>query len=1697
MPARYWTGLVCAPVLFAALLIGCSASELATDGDSSPDGDPDSTTDGDSDVFTEGPDGDKDDDGESPDSADGDIDEKPRECEKSCLEVIGELNFGAVPPSECDTLSLMLKSAGEQTLTVIDVHLTPDTSSEFTIVGYTPNTPPRVDLPPQYVLSVQVQYCPSDIRKDDGVLVIATNDDVKPRVEAPVTSSCKGSVTMRVRPEAIDYGDRLAGSFRREFFTIRAESELPDTSCLLEVTAINLQIEEGGSFVLPSDEVDCTAPFFIEPDDEKVCAVDFRPATQGEFTETLTVVGTDYAHESPFSATVALSGNGILPAAAVEPSAMDFGYVLLTGGAVARAASVANDGTGPLEILSASWVSNPGAFSVHNDPAGKTIQVGGDPVPFAVKFDPTVPGVQVGTLNITTNDPLHPVLQVSASGIGVEICPPGMTPDPERPGSPECIVRCEPGQFICVYEEAGWGYRVCQEDGRTLGDFEPCPVPGQICEDGSCGDAECTPGEHGCYIDPESGLHYERSCLLDASGWGEATECVSSSVCRPSVCEDPHSLCRLTNATVGTPCEDGNECTENDGCTGTGMCQGTARTCNDDNQCTDDQCIPDQGCVFSADNANDCSDENPCTSGDHCESGRCIPAEVAIDCDDENECTLDECDPEANPPCRHTAIAGNCEDGNICTKNDYCLSGLCLSGPLDACDDANPCTTDACVTREGCRNTPRTGNCEDGDPCTSGEYCDYEGFIYKCIGGTRIDCDDDNPCTADTCDETGDCDHLPLNGPSVECTDNNVCTTGDACVNGVCAYGQGGTQNCDDGNPCTTDSCHPTQGCQRVNNTNSCDDDNPCTVGDRCNLGMCRPGSAKTCDDGNTCTTDNCNPEAAEGEECVSTPKTNGTTCNDADPCTTGDRCVNGACEPTGGQSCNDDNPCTIDGCDEQGCTHAADIGADCQDGNPCTTGDTCNASKVCQAGPTPLVCPEASDPTPAKDVACRTYWCQSNVGCKWSAKAGACDDGNPCTLGDYCSNGTCLAGLTANACDDSIPCTDDSCNPASGCLHANNTASCNDGNACTTGDACANGNCAPGAGTLDCEDGNQCTTDTCAAATGCQHAARTGQSCDDGNPCTTGETCSGTTCQGGQSTICNDGNPCTDDSCNPATGCVNTNDNTNFCTDNSECTSDACVSGQCVATPKNCDDANLCTTDLCSAQDGCYSVNNTISCTDNIFCNGADNCSGGSCSVHPGNPCSGGAQCNNYCNEATDNCYNLSGSACGSSATTDCTNPDTCNGAGACLPNHKPDQTTCTEDGNPCTRDICVSGVCQHPAGNSGATCADEGNICTDDKCNGTSTVCQHPAKPDQTTCTNDINNCTRDVCVSGSCVHPAGNAGATCPDEGDPCTIDRCDGVSTSCQHPVGNDGATCASDSNPCTVDICSSGACTHPVGNDGATCASDSNPCTVDICASGSCTHPAGNSGTSCTDDGNTCTYDQCDGASTTCQHPTKANGASCNDSNSCTSSDQCTGGSCGGTPFSCNSHGTCNGTNCNCNTGYAGNYCDSCASGYEGYPTCAPIVAWYDSATNLSWQITPPSNGYNWQDAINYCDGLSLGGHSDWRLPTISELRTIVRGCTATMTGGGCGVTDGCLSSGCRGSSCDGCSFYNGPDGGCYWVSQLEKKPGATYCEYSWSSSVYSSDTSHAWRIGFSSANIDDASKTSTSYFSTRCVRTGP
>jgi len=146
-----------------------------------------------------------------------------------------------------------------------------------------------------------------------------------------------------------------------------------------------------------------------------------------------------------------------------------------------------------------------------------------------------------------------------------------------------------------------------------------------------------------------------------------------------------------------------------------------------------------------------------------------------------------------------------------------------------------------------------------------------------------------------------------------------------------------------------------------------------------------------------------------------------------------------------------------------------------------------------------------------------------------------------------------------------------------------------------------------------------------------------------------------------------------------------------------------------------------------------------------------------------------------------------------------------------------------------------------------------------------------------------------------------------------------------------------------------------------------------------------------------------------------------------------------------------------------------------------------MTFWTDSTSGLTWQNPPDENTMNWQEAMDYCTGLSLE-NSGWRLPTITELRSLIRGCKAIETDGSCNINvEDCLASSCRDSACDGCSNGDDSAAGCYWLSNLE---GA--CSWYWSSSPLDNDEYRAWVVDFS-GGVSHLGKVDSAIY-VRCVR---
>ncbi len=322
-----------------------------------------------------------------------------------------------------------------------------------------------------------------------------------------------------------------------------------------------------------------------------------------------------------------------------------------------------------------------------------------------------------------------------------------------------------------------------------------------------------------------------------------------------------------------------------------------------------------------------------------------------------------------------------------------------------------------------------------------------------------------------------------------------------------------------------------------------------------------------------------------------------------------------------------------------------------------------------------------------------------------------------------------------------------------------------------------------------------------------------------------------------------------------------------------------------------DCDDGNDCSTDTCTGtvcSHGLQPVGAACGDASNTDCDNPDTCDGaGACLPN----------------------LEVIGFACGNPTNNECDNPDTCDGAGVCLSNLEAAGLACgSPNSDACdTPDSCDgAGTCAPNHVVAGVSCGDP----TDTECNQADTcdgngVCQGNLTAAGSPCGDPLNTACTDpdtcdgagFCILNdfSCLPPNdfcvddGNGLPFCVecifgddtpcDDGNFCTADFC-GLDNSCHNSSDpKDGLPCP-DSLFCNgIETCQQGACSAPP----VLACNDGNPCTDDICdeANDTCTNPPDN--TNDPDDGLFCN------GSDTCLNGVIIPGSppDCDDLNECT------------------------------------------------------------------------------------------------------------------------------------------------------------------------------------------------------------------
>ncbi|MFT7625797.1 MAG: hypothetical protein ACI9WU_004988, partial [Myxococcota bacterium] len=502
---------------------------------------------------------------------------------------------------------------------------------------------------------------------------------------------------------------------------------------------------------------------------------------------------------------------------------------------------------------------------------------------------------------------------------------------------------CQAGLFCHSATEIAYCTKSCVNDGEcpaaaqcvssrcalpgTIGLGEPCgghtdctslsciTFSGQAyCTDTCVEDGDCAAGQ-GC-------LNFGNNLCVNSGAAGIGEGCGSHLDCATLRCTD-------LNRPGGPECTD--VCTTDADCNGAGTCLsfGPTSLCVAPGPLTaGGDCSQAPGSLLcetlicsSGTCTSNCSGDGDCDSGCTCQSGKCKapgspPAEICDNQDQNCNGAIDEgfgvgdsC-ATGDPSCpvgvtacgaggtTECVIALDCDDDNPCTEDACDPGGGCANTPT-VCDDGNACTTDSCDPATGCVALAVT----DGLDCSSGDGCNGTGTCQAgaCVVGGGLDCDDQNPCTTDSC-SGGVCSNDAVANDTT-CADADLCDGAETCQSGACTAGA--TLVCDDGEACTTDSCVAATGCATASapNGTSCDDGDVCNGNDTCNAGACQAGTPVDCDDQNVCTTDSC----AAGI-CANTAVGDDADCGDGDACNGAETCQLGGCAPGTAMDCGDLN---------------------------------------------------------------------------------------------------------------------------------------------------------------------------------------------------------------------------------------------------------------------------------------------------------------------------------------------------------------------------------------------------------------------------------------------------------------------------------------------------------------------------------------------------------------------------------------------------------------------------------------------------------------------------------------------------------------------------------------------------------------------------------------------------------------------
>jgi hypothetical protein len=313
------------------------------------------------------------------------------------------IDFGNIEVNKYKEVSYTITNTGASTLHIDSLNIVGTDNTLFSISN---SVIAPLDISPGGSKLVTIKFSPTSSGLKSANIRIKHNASGSPTI---VTFSGTGiTAGITINPLSVLFGDVKSNSSKDTNILI-----LNNGSATLTISNVQFAGTDGGLFTM----IDATTPVNITSGNSFSLKVRFTPNNSGSKSATLVIT-----HNATGSPTIiSLSGNGVNPGFAVNPSSLAFGNVTINTSKDSTL-TILNNGTSTLTITNIKATGTDASLFVTVDATMPINISAGNTYTLKIKFTPTSAGLKSANLELTHNASASPS-NVAISGTGVSLSP--------------------------------------------------------------------------------------------------------------------------------------------------------------------------------------------------------------------------------------------------------------------------------------------------------------------------------------------------------------------------------------------------------------------------------------------------------------------------------------------------------------------------------------------------------------------------------------------------------------------------------------------------------------------------------------------------------------------------------------------------------------------------------------------------------------------------------------------------------------------------------------------------------------------------------------------------------------------------------------------------------------------------------------------------------------------------------------------------------------------------------------------------------------------------------------------------------------------------------------------------------------------------------------------------------------------------